>query len=162
MTKIQNYQGQVIYIPNRNIAIAGKYIKGCFEGYVDVALPSENEFVRAKESVVILSDALHRQFDEVFLEKTRIEPVLSFQTGEYFLRIHVSIWPGQTWVIEQQLIPRLRELFIRDNIVIPSDRIVSFYHLRREQVVAKLSERIAFFRLLRTRARKDQGKGNDS
>ena len=154
MTKIQNYQGLIVYIPNRNIAIAGKYAKGVLEGYIDVALSSGEDFANAKKSVTILAAELGRQFDEVFLKKTRAEPVLSLKTGEFFLRLHISIWPGQTWVIDQQFVPRIRESLTASGITIPFDRIVSYYHLQQTQQAASLSDRIRLFRRNISRRRK--------
>ena len=156
MTKIQNYQGQIIFIPNRNIAVAGKYVKGCLEGYLDISLQGKSDYARAKRCVVSFSNELNRQFDEIFLDKAHVEPILALKTGEFFLRLHISIWPGQNWVIDQQMIPRIRELFTRENIVIPSDRIVSFYHLRSRQTVSKLSER--FRRLRPSKAKRKKSK----
>jgi hypothetical protein len=44
----------------------------------------------------------------------------------------MKIWPQQQWVIDQQLVPRIREIFNHKGIEIPGDRIVTFYHLREE------------------------------
>lgn len=156
MTKIQNYQGQIIFIPNRNIAVAGKYIKGSLEGYVDIALTEPNDFSRSKKCAATLSNELHRQFDDIFLSEAHAEQVLSLETEESFLRLHISIWPGQNWVIDQQLIPRIREQFARENIAIQSDRIVPFYHLRHEQIISTISKRIRGIRFLKPLRRKSK------
>ena len=68
------------------------------------------------------------------------------------MRIHVSLWPGQNWVIDQQLLPRMRELFAKESIEIPGDRIVSFYHVRQEQTVRTLGSRL--YRAKRRKNRK--------
>jgi hypothetical protein len=38
MTKLRNYLGQLVVIPNRNIATVGTYATGAQEAYVDVAI----------------------------------------------------------------------------------------------------------------------------
>lgn len=149
MTKLQNYQGQIIFIPNRNIAIAGKFAAGALEGYIDVSLSSNESYRSLKPLLRTLLAALFRQFDNVFLASSHIEPVLALKTGEYYLRVHVCIWPGQAWIIDQQLIPRLRELLSRENITVPSDRITVFYHMRQEQQVSSISDRLRTFRIQR-------------
>ena len=55
-------------------------------------------------------------------------PAVSHATGELFVRLRARIWPMQQWVIDAQLVPRLRELFEREGVEIPADRIVTLYH----------------------------------
>ena len=141
MTRIRNYQGQLVFIPNRNIAVAGRYICGGLEGYVDIALENDEAVSVAAAVTMRLLDELGKQFDGVFLEKPKEPSPLSLETGEIFLRVSILIWPGQAWIVDQQLIPRLRERFGRENIVIPADRIVSFYHVRKSVPVDGLGER---------------------
>ena len=47
-----------------------------------------------------------------------------------------EIWPQQTWIIDQQLLPRIREQFSAASIDIPGDRIVPFYHAWEEVEIA--------------------------
>ena len=156
MTKLQSYQGQLIFIPNRNIAIAGRYRKGCLECNVDIALENLDDYARAKKSVSMIVKELYRQFEGLFVSKSVVEPPLTLKTGECFLRIHISIWPGQSWVIDQQLLPRIREFFARESIVIPSDRIVTHYHTRKEQEVPSISQRFRKFRLSKPKKRQER------
>ena len=87
------------------------------------------------EALLKISEELSRQFDGIILKIPEIlEPVL-LETGEHFARIQVMIWPQQQWVIDQQLVPRIRETLKKKEIEIPGDRIVTFYRLREEQSV---------------------------
>ena len=56
------------------------------------------------------------------------------------------------WVVDQQLIPRIREAFSRTDIAIPGDRILTFYHVKREQRVRGPKDRLRSF--ARTRQQK--------
>ena len=56
----------------------------------------------------------------------------SLATGEHFVRVCLAIWPQQQWVIEQQMLPRIREAFSRKAVEIPNDRVIAFYHPREE------------------------------
>jgi hypothetical protein len=59
------------------------------------------------------------------------------------MRRHViPVWPGQQWVIDQQLIPRLREHCRDQGIEIPHDRVIVFYGSGRiSQVRTRRSEK---------------------
>ena len=140
MTRIRNYLGQNIVIPNRNIAVVGKYIKGAMEGYIDVELTCKEDMPAARKILNKLGRVICRQFDEVFLEIPHVEPKIALATGEFFLRTHVSIWPGQGWVVDQQYVPRIRDLFKREGITIAGDRVLAFYHLRNVEEVPSLRD----------------------
>ena len=152
MTKIQNYLGQIMFVPNRNISVVGRYDSGALEGYVDVALDSESTYSEARSCLETLAQGVAKQFNEVFLRPPEVEPILVLTDSEVFIRTQVSIWPGQIWVVDQQLIPRIREAFSCTDIAIPGDRILTFYHVKREQRVRGMKDRLRSF--ARTRLQK--------
>ena len=155
MTKLNNYQGQTVFIPNRNIAIAGKYIAGALTGYVDISLAGKDAVRTVKPSIRALLVSLERQYEHVFLSPSHIEPLLGLKNGEHYLRIHICIWPGQVWVVDQQLIPRLKQLFAEGQIPIAGDRISAFYHVRQDKQMPSISDR---FRSL-GKKRRDKASG---
>ncbi len=140
VTKLRNYLGQLITIPNRNIALVGTYTKGALQAYIDVALSGKDTAAHCSEELQKISDEISRQFEGVILRNPQVMSPLSLETGEHFARIHFEIWPQQQWVIEQQLVPRVREILKREGIEIPADRIVTFYHAREERTVLGLRE----------------------
>jgi hypothetical protein len=79
---------------------------------------------------------LARQFKGVVLRPPDVVGPVSLATGETFLRVHVPIWPQQQWVVEQQFVPRLREILKARGLEVPGDRIVAFYHARMERPVS--------------------------
>jgi small conductance mechanosensitive channel len=135
VTKLRNYLGQLITIPNRNIALVGTYTKGALQVFIDVALMDEETAASCSEELQQIGNEVNRQFEGVILKNPRVLSPLSLETGEHFVRMQFEIWPQQQWVIEQQVIPRIREIFKRKGIEIAADRIVAFYHAREERSV---------------------------
>ena len=136
VTKLRNYFGQLIAIPNRNIAVVGNYTTGALQATIDVAVKEETDLGRCSDLLHAIGNEISRQFEGIFLEKPGVAAHLSLETGEHFVRIHAGIWPQQQWVIDQQMVPRIREIFRNKEIEIPGERIVIFYHAREEQPVS--------------------------
>ena len=138
MTRLRNYLGQRVVIPNRNIAAVGNYVKGAQQVYVDVAAVSAEAAERACSTLQQVGKEIHRQFEGVMLSAPRILKPMSLATGEHFVRMEAAIWPQQQWVIEQQLVPRIKEVLKSAGLEIPADRMAVFYHRRSQQrIVAR-------------------------
>jgi small conductance mechanosensitive channel len=133
-TRIRNYFGAHVVLQNRNIPLASRYPRGGFEAVVDVAIASKEASQLAGEWLQKIGEELHRQFQEIILEKPRVQGLVELETGEVFLRLYCKIWPAQQWVIDGQLVPRIREIFKRQGLEIPGDRVLSFYHLPEEKI----------------------------
>lgn len=146
MTKLRNYFGQIVVIPNRNIAVVGNYSRGAQRAYVDAAVEDAEAGKRAAPALERLGQELMKQYPGVVLGPVRVTGPTALETGEHFVRLHLSIWPGQTWVMDQQLVPRLREQFARQEIKIPGDRVQVFYHARERVPVAGWSSRLPWAR----------------
>lgn len=142
MTKLRNYFGQIVVIPNRNIAVVGKYRLDSQLATIDVAISGPEADAPATKLLTELGREINRQFPGVFLNDPVVESVLPLKTGERFIRLRVLFWPGQLWVIDQQFVPRLREAFKRAGLEIPSDRVVVFYHSRDQLVTYDWRERL--------------------
>jgi len=127
MTKLRNYLGQVVVIPNRNIAVVGNYAKGALQTYVDVAVGDPEAAAEQAPLLQQVGDEIARQFDGVILAKPEVLAPFSLQTGEHFVRMHLAVWPQQQWVIDQQLVPRIKEMLTAKGCEIPGDRVVVFY-----------------------------------
>ena len=132
MTRLRNYLGQRVVIPNRNIAAVGNYAKGAQEAYVDVAVTNREAAEQAINTLRQLGEEIGRQFKGAILAVPKVLGPMSLATDEHFVRLHVSIWPQQQWVIEDQLLPRIREVLKRKGFEVPGDRIAIFYHAREE------------------------------
>lgn len=158
MTRLRNYLGQSVAIPNRNIAVVGKYSNGASRAHVDVAVSSPAAAAQASGILRKLCKEIARQFEGVILSDPEVVGPLSLETGEHFVRLRMAIWPLQQWVIDQQLVPRIREVLTREGVEVPGDRVVPFYHFSEKRVGStwpRSLERIGM-RLRRTREPADR------
>jgi hypothetical protein len=135
MTKLRNYLGQLLMIPNRNIAMVGNYTKGALQAFVDVAAKSAEAAEQGAALLQQIGDEMHLQFQGVILTRPRLLRPLSLKTGEHFIRMYLEIWPQQQWVIDQQLVPRIREIMKSKGFEIPGDFVATFYRAREERPV---------------------------
>ncbi|MCC7262333.1 MAG: mechanosensitive ion channel [Candidatus Latescibacteria bacterium] len=131
--KLRNYFGAQVIFSNRNIPMVARYRQGAFEVGVDVALADPDKEAQATRLLGQLGTELERQFREVMMGTPTVEGLLRLETGEYFLRLRARIWPAQQWVIDNQLVPRIQELFTREGLEIPANRVVAFYHFPEDE-----------------------------
>ena len=132
MTRLRNYLGQRVVIPNRNIAAVGNFIRGSQEAEVHVAIAGKEIDQEAQDLLQQVANEVAGQFSGIIVAPPKLLKAADLSTGEYFVRLHLAIWPQQQWVVEQQLLPRIREAFNRKAIEIPNDRVIAFYHSREE------------------------------
>lgn len=131
-TRLRNYFGAEIIFQNRNIPLVGRYDKGAFEYHVDVALAKVEDAEKAAILLGKIGEEFERQFPEILIAKPTVKGLVELQTGEWFVRLYGLLWPAQQWVIDTQMIPRIREIFKREGVEIPGDRVVVFYHVPHE------------------------------
>jgi len=132
MTRLRNYLGQTVTIPNRNIAAVGNFIKGAQEVQIDVAVSNDEAFKKTKDTLKKVVGEISEQFAGTILSPSENLEFISLTTGESFVRLHLNIWPQQQWIVEQQVLPRIREIFDQKKLKIPNDRVIAFYHPRRK------------------------------
>jgi len=137
MTRLRNYLGQRVVIPNRNIAVVGNYVRGAQQVYLDIAVAPEAETARATELLERAGREIAGQFPDIVLSPPQNQGNISLATGERFLRLHLAIWPQQQWVIDQEMVPRIRAAVKSEGIEIPNDKIVVFYHPRENRSVGR-------------------------
>ena len=132
MTRLRNYLGQKVVIPNRNIATVGNYTKGAQHVNIDVATTSREAAEQIKPQLLQIVEEINSQFEEVIISTQKTAETISLSTDEYFARVSLAIWPQQQWVIEQETIPRIRLVLKSKGFEIPNDRVVVFYHPREQ------------------------------
>ena len=131
-TCLRNYQGEAIIFQNRNIPIVNRFASGGMEAIIDVAVADESVAEKARAVIQKVGDALAHQFGRVILAAPEVTE-LTLETGEVFVRMKVPFWPAQQWVIEAQMVPRVREAFAREQLPIPNDRVVVFYRADEDE-----------------------------
>ena len=131
-TRLRNYFGAQVIFQNRNIPMAGRYKTGAFEVGVDVAIAGVEIAEKAAELLQQIAKEMEKQFREIIMETPRVVGLVELETRELFVRMRGKIWPLQQWVVDTQMVPRIREIFKREEIEIPADRVVAFYHFPEE------------------------------
>lgn len=129
-TRLRNYQGQTVTIPNRNIATVGRFKRGSQTAQMDVFVADEASAERAAALLRTLGKDLSLQFEGVILAPPRIKGPVKLETGDVYVRMNMSFWPNQSWVIEQELAPRAKELLGREGVEVAGDRVTIFYRAR--------------------------------
>ena len=135
-TRLRNYFGAEVIFQNRNIPLVGRFDKGAYEFNVDVAIANVE---KAEQAVALLAKVgveFEKQFPEILIGTPEVKGLVELETGEWFVRLYGRLWPVQQWVIDAQMVPRIREIFKREGIDIPGDRVVAFYHLPGEERTA--------------------------
>jgi len=125
MTRVRNYEGKLVVIPNRRIAVVANYSRGGARLLVDIAATDAEAAAKVAKVASAIAGDITEEFGRVVLEppETREAVVLE---GSVFARLGVIIWPGQQWVVNDQLVPRLREKLKGAGIDVPGDRIAVF------------------------------------
>jgi moderate conductance mechanosensitive channel len=100
-TKIINLTGQNIYIPNRNIALVGRYPAGNIKAYADIQIPEGTSVEEAASIVKQIASGMHEQYRAIILaEPAFIGIQKAGPEGWEYLRIMFTLWPGQNGLIE--------------------------------------------------------------
>jgi len=140
-TRLRNYFGAEVIFQNRNIPLVGRYRKGAFEFNIDVAIADLDKAEKAGLLLEKVGVEFEKQFSEIIIGTPEVKGLVELETGEWFIRLYGLLWPAQQWVVDTQMVPRIREIFKREGIDIPADRVVAFYHLpgedRRDSEVVK-------------------------
>lgn len=146
MTKLRNYIGETMYIPNRNIGVVGNFVHGAQQAMVDVAIADAAAAEKGRQLLQKIGTEISRQFPGVFIAEPKALDPVTLQTGETFLRLHVTIWPAMVWVLDTQLNPRVLEVFKANGIEVPGSRIAVSYHARPSEDIADWSNTIGAIR----------------
>ncbi len=126
-TRIRNYLGQAMVVPNRNIAVVGNYTKGCVEAFVDVAVLGDRPTSGLRRQLTEVASELYRQFQGTILQEPDNLGTLRLKTGEAFIRLRFKLWPQQQAFFEGQVVGRIQEYLKREEIENPHARITVFY-----------------------------------
>jgi small conductance mechanosensitive channel len=161
MTKLRNYLGQTVFIPNRNLSVVGTFAAGAQHALVDVAAPGPEAAQQETRVLRVLGEEIKEQFKGAVLAEPEVIGPLSLRTGEHFVRMHLAIWPQQQWVVQEQLIPRIRALLKQQGFEIPGDRIAVSYHGREERSVQSWEHALKSFtsRIVRSSRQPPTGSG---
>ena len=107
-TIITNMAQQRVYIPNRNIAVVGRYKKGHVRAYADIQIPDEMEEKQLIKIAEKTAQGMYEQFLAIIPEPPETFGVYTASGGAWkYLRIRFRIWPGQNSLLETVFRQRL-------------------------------------------------------
>lgn len=114
-TVLVNVHGQRVYVPNRNIALVGRYRGGCIRAYLDVQVPEGADEAVIRDIVERTARGLRAQHRSIVLRDPDILGVRPADPGGWrYLRVLFHMWPGQGALIEtsyrQRLVAAVREV----------------------------------------------------
>jgi len=115
----------------------GNYTKGAQHVNIDVAAQSQEAAEKAQSSLIQIVGDIGTQFEDIILSTAETSEVISLSTGEHFMRLHLTIWPQQQWVIEQEMVPRIRSALKNKGFEIPNDKIAVFYYPREQRPIGR-------------------------
>lgn len=101
-TTLLNFQGQRVFVPNRNIALVGRYRGGCVRAYADVELPEGVAEEEVLERVDELARGMRTQYRSIVISDPEVFGIFRAEpAGWRYVRVKFRIWPGQGALIEQ-------------------------------------------------------------
>jgi small conductance mechanosensitive channel len=100
-TTLTNFLGQTVYIPNRNIAVVGRYRRGVIRAYVDVQLPEGADPDHLADRLHDLARGFRSQHPAAILSDPELVGVGEAEAGGWrYVRIKLRLWPGQQPLVE--------------------------------------------------------------
>ncbi len=114
-TTLTNFLGQTVYIPNRNIAVVGRFRRGVVRAYVDVQVPPGVDADAVAEHLLALARGFRIQHSASVLGDPEIVGVRDADGGGWsFVRLKLRLWPGQQALVEttfrQRVIAHMKTL----------------------------------------------------
>ena len=111
LTRLRLADGGHVILPNRSISQVINYRAGSLQATVDVGFPSDLGPERREAACAALAAASQRvaqQFTGAARGAAQVQPwVDQGACGGYF-RLRLPLWPGQTWLVDGQWVPRLQ------------------------------------------------------
>jgi moderate conductance mechanosensitive channel len=114
-TTLVNFVGQTVYVPNRNIALIGRFRRGAVRAWVDVQLPESLPEAETMAAVERVARGVRAQQPAIVLTDPEVAGPFDARPGGWrYVRVKFRIWPGQGAFIEnvfrQRLLATLRKL----------------------------------------------------
>jgi moderate conductance mechanosensitive channel len=114
-TTLTNFMGQTVTIPNRNIAVIGRFRTGYARAFVDVQITEAAGEAAVVAAVERVARGFRAQYPAVIVGDPRVHAVQGGNEAAWpFLRTRFRFWPGQQALLEnalrQRLIATMREL----------------------------------------------------
>lgn len=114
-TRMTNFLGQTVYVPNRSIGTVGRFRRGVIRAYVDVQQPAaldDDAFLAAVRDAAV---GFRDQFPAIVVSEPELGELRTARAGGWhYVRVKFRLWPGQGALVEttfrQRVLARLKEL----------------------------------------------------
>ncbi|MBT8395723.1 MAG: mechanosensitive ion channel [Gemmatimonadetes bacterium] len=114
-TVMTNFQGQRVFVPNRNIVLVSQFRAGVIRAYVDIQIPAGLEDDVVRERVESIARGFQSQHRAALVTEHEIFGTFVVEGGGWrYLRLRFRLWPGQGALVEnlfrQRILAAVREL----------------------------------------------------
>jgi moderate conductance mechanosensitive channel len=100
-TTLSNFLGQTIFVPNRNIAVVGRFRRGAVRAYIDVQVPENVDATQLAEQLRRLAAGFRAQHAAAVLSDPEVVGVRTAgPDGWSYVRLKFRLWPGQQATVE--------------------------------------------------------------
>jgi moderate conductance mechanosensitive channel len=100
-TTLNNFLGQSVFIPNRNIAVVGRYRRGVVRAYLDVQVPDGTDPAVLADQLQTLAAGFRAQHAAAVVTDAEISALRTAgPSGWRYIRMKFRIWPGQQALVE--------------------------------------------------------------
>ena len=100
-TKIINFYGQEVFVPNRIIGSVSRFPGGGIFAYADVQIPAAADPEKARQSIEQIARGMWMQFGAIVLSEPVFGKLKAVDGGDWkYLRVQFKIWPGQGALLE--------------------------------------------------------------
>lgn len=100
-TTLTNFLGQTVYIPNRNIAVVGRFRRGVVRAYIDVQVPEGVDPGELAGKLAALARALRSQHPAAVIGEPELLGIHEAEAGAWrYVRLKIRLWPGQQPLVE--------------------------------------------------------------
>jgi small conductance mechanosensitive channel len=114
-TVLTNFQGQRVFVPNRNIVLVSRFRSGVIRAYVDFQIPKGVDEGLVQEKVEQTARGFQSQHKAALITEHEVFGTFDVDgDGWRFLRLRFRVWPGQGALVEdifrQRVLAAMREL----------------------------------------------------
>jgi small conductance mechanosensitive channel len=100
-TVLTNFQGQRVFVPNRNIVLVSQFRSGVVRAYVDIQIPQGLDEQVVRERVERIARGFQSQHRAALFTEHEIFGTFEVDGGAWrYLRLRFRVWPGQGSLVE--------------------------------------------------------------
>ena len=100
-TTLTNFLGQTVFIPNRNIAVVGRFRRDVVRAFMDVQVPASQPAEDVAARLHRLARGLRSQHPTAIVSDPELVGVRDAEEGGWqYVRLKFRLWPGQQSLIE--------------------------------------------------------------